>query len=569
MRSIINSASIILVALFILISADLYAQWTLKGSEIKGELGLDGNGSSVSLSLDGNIVAIGSPANNFAKGHVRVFKLTGGVWTKLGGNMEGYNSGDQAGYSVSLSSDGSVVAFGAPYGAGGGGVVRIFKFMSGSWIQIGELYAEADGDNYGFSVSLSGDGSTVAIGAPFNMSGGFLSGIVQVYKFISISIWIQVGANLNSESAGDLAGYAVSLSSNGATLAIGAIGNDGSAGLNRGHVRVYKNSNGSWVQQGPDIDGESPGDGSGRSVSLSSDGNTIAIGAIFNAGNGVNQGHVRVYKYTNAIWIKRGADIDGEANEDRSGWSVSLSMNGTTVAIGAPNNEGGGMLRGQTRVYKISNDNWIKQGPDIDGEALGELAGYSVSLSGNGLCLAVGAPFVGGDNTSFFGKVRVYSTCSGSEKMINSLLALLKGGNKKLVVCHNRTTTLKLGYPAILEHLMHGDLPGACGTNTCSELEFRGTEWDQFIIDDKTGSFELYPNPAQDFVNVKFSFPVDAAIQIQVYNSLGQLLWIPAQPFKGNSPSGLPINLKQLPKGVYFIKVSGKGFQETKPFTRW
>ena len=76
---------------------------------------------------------------------------------------------------------------------------------------------------------------------------------------------------------------------------------------------------------------------SGYSVSLSSDGTTVAIGAPYNDGNGSNSGHVRIYAWNSATsaWEQQGADIDGEAAVDYSGYSVSLSSDGTTVAIGA------------------------------------------------------------------------------------------------------------------------------------------------------------------------------------------------------------------------------------------
>ena len=84
------------------------------------------------------------------------------------------------------------------------------------------------------------------------------------------------------------------MSSDGTKIAIGAYENDGN-GTNAGHVRVYGYSAGSWSQLGSDIDGEAAGDFSGASVSLSSDGTKIAIGAFYNDGNGSNSGHVRVY----------------------------------------------------------------------------------------------------------------------------------------------------------------------------------------------------------------------------------------------------------------------------------
>ena len=74
-----------------------------------------------------------------------------------------------------------------------------------------------------------------------------------------------------------------------------------------------------WAQKGVDIDGEAAGDGSGSSISMSSDGKTLAIGAFTNDGNGIETGHVRVYHWVNSSWTQKGLDIDGEAAEDLSG----------------------------------------------------------------------------------------------------------------------------------------------------------------------------------------------------------------------------------------------------------
>ncbi|SVA35959.1 uncharacterized protein METZ01_LOCUS88813, partial [marine metagenome] len=71
-----------------------------------------------------------------------------------------------------------------------------------------------------------------------------------------------------------------------------------------------------WKQLGSDIDGEAVGDESGRSVSLSSDGTIVAIGAALNNGNGISAGHVRVYQYASGSWTQLGSDIDGEAVGD-------------------------------------------------------------------------------------------------------------------------------------------------------------------------------------------------------------------------------------------------------------
>ena len=86
---------------------------------------------------------------------------------------------------------------------------------------------------------------------------------------------------------------------------------------NSGQVRIYDNSNGTWTQIGSDIDGEDFDDHSGNSVSLSGDGTVVAIGAYGNDGNGSDSGHVRVYENNNGTWTQIGSDIDGEAAKDK------------------------------------------------------------------------------------------------------------------------------------------------------------------------------------------------------------------------------------------------------------
>ena len=188
----------------------------------------------------------------------------------------------------------------------------------------------------------------------------------------------------------DYSGCSVSLSSDGTVVAIGAYYNDGN-GSDSGHVRIYSWDESSWSQRGGDIDGEAADDHSGYRVSLSSDGTVVAIGAFGNVGNGSDSGHVRIYAWDGSSWSQLGGDIDGEAADDYSGWSVSLSSDGTIVAIGAYYNDGNGSDSGHVRIYAWDGSSWSQLGGDIDGEAAGDLSGYSVSLSSDGTIVAIGA----------------------------------------------------------------------------------------------------------------------------------------------------------------------------------
>merc|ERR1712038_1377511 len=151
-------------------------------------------------------------------------------------------------------------------------------------------------------------------------------------------------------------------------------------GSNSGHVKIYEYNGSEWAQLGSDIDGEAADDRSGWSVSLSSDGGRVAIGAYLNDGNGSSSGHVKIYKYNGSEWAQLGSNIDGEAAEDRSGWSVSLSSDGGRVAIGAIGNYGNGSFSGHVKIYEYNNSEWAQLGSDIDGEAADDYSGRSVSL---------------------------------------------------------------------------------------------------------------------------------------------------------------------------------------------
>ena len=286
--------------------------------------------------------------------------------------------------------------------------------MSDSWAQIGAaINGEASYDQSGKSVSLSADGSILAIGARWNDGNGNTSGHVRVYKNVN-DTWTQVGSDIDGEASNDKSGESIALSADGSILAIGASQNDGN-GTRSGHVRVYKNVNDTWTKIGEDIDGESSTDQLGESVSLSADGSILAIGASQNDGNGTDSGHVRVYKNVNDNWTQIGSDIDGEAANDQSGCSINLSNDGSIIAIGAKANSGNKLNSGHVRVYKNVNDTWTQIDEDIDGPGLNDWSGTALSLSNDGSILAIGAPS-NDDNGSDSGQVRVYRLSSDTNQ---------------------------------------------------------------------------------------------------------------------------------------------------------
>ena len=468
-----------------------------------------------SISIPYNVTSIG--ANAFAGAFVRP-KLV----TRIGQDIDGEATNDQSSRSVSMNSDGTIMAIGSHLNDGTGaeaGHVRVFKYNGSNWTQLGgDIDGEAAGDQFGWSVSLSTDGTTLAIGAIANDGTTGTStdnrGHVRIYKYDPTKLtsvtdqsstdfgpigWRRLGQDIDGEAAGDAAGVSVSLNGDGTIVAMGAGDNDGTA-LNAGHARAYKyqtiadatwanytvNSftyankpivaNGGdanpvankfyWVQLGGDIDGEAAGDGYGFSVSISTDGTTLAIGSPYNDATGNNAGHARVYKYqtiadatwTNytvnsftyankpivvnggdanpvsgkSYWVQLGGDMDGEAANDQSAIFVSLSKDGTTLAISGQTNDGttGNVSdnRGHARIYQYDPTKttsvtdqtsanfgpigWRRLGQDIDGEATLDRSGWIVSLSksvANGIIVAIGAYLNDGTPVAADrGQVRIY-----------------------------------------------------------------------------------------------------------------------------------------------------------------
>ncbi len=430
---------------------------------------------------------------------------------QIGDNIEGAWLG-WLGNTTVLSADGSIVAVGGPgnQNLSDPGRVRIYEDISGVWTQIGDdINGEASGDWSGV-VSLSADGKIVAIGAGGNSGNGHLSGHVRIYENIS-GVWTQVGNDIDGEAAGDQSGSCISLSADGGIVAIGAYKNNGN-GSNSGHVRVYGNISGVWTQMGQDIDGEASGDSSGISVSLSSDGRLVAIGAYANAGNGLYSGHVRVYRHraVSDTWVQVGDDIDGKVAYEMAGRDVSLSADGTIVAIGVPGKNG-------ARVYRNVSGVWTQIGADIINNNSGTNNNFGdfVSLSSDGSMVAVS-----GEHTEIYADMLGMGLWLKRGNTINGGRAFLSSDSKRVTVDVSSATD---------KYVQVYDL-----SNLSSS--------DDFILE----SFDLYPNPTSDVLNITLENNLKLE-RVTLYNNLGQVVKVSKE---------YTLNVDALFPGIYFVEVT-------------
>lgn len=390
-----------------------FGQWVQIGNAINGQVAGDRCGNSCAISADGNIVAMGSynsDASFSNAGQVRVFQNTNGIWTQIGADINGESSGDQTGQSVSLSLDGSILAIGEPMNNDLGytsGQVRVFKNINNNWIQVGQdLFGQHAVADAGRSVDLSDDGSVVAFGAPnTTVNGVFFAGKVKVFENQN-NTWMQKGGDIDGDGSIIKFGQSVSLSDNGNIIAIGQSGDPiNNNPEDTGRVKIYQYVNNQWVQLGNTIVGAVGRDEFGFITSLSDNGNIVAIGTF-------GKGTVKVLELMNGTWTQIGNTLVGNSLGDFFGFSLSLSGNGKRLAVGARfvnNNQ-----PGSAYIFENQGGNWLQIDSQIVGVALADQAGFSVALTNDGTKVAVGS--IGNDNAgSDAGHVRVFK----NEKLLS------------------------------------------------------------------------------------------------------------------------------------------------------
>lgn len=371
--------------------------WVQFGGNLNGVSPGDEAGFSVAASENGDTVIVGARRNGNAddntanRGAAQIFRFdvfTGfykQVWVYYG-----EAKGDQCGFSVSMSKDGRTVAIGCPgsdrYGINSG-KVRIFMEdgLSKSWVMMSEFFGEGTGDLFGASVSLSQNGKQLAVGAPYYTRNDVKrSGSAYVFTEVTESVWQPVGNPMRGVVEQSLFGWSVSLSPGGTFLAVGApMSSDGT--LEGGFVRIFTENQGNdWTPYDDPITKGVPGDRFGFSVSMAGDKTLqrVAIGAPGSSDNGDESGMASVYEHSGNGWSIAGDDLLGESDGENLGYAVSLTPDANRLVIGVPKKQRDYKTVGQVQVYNVETEALTPAGGKygLDGEKFG----VSVAISKNG-----------------------------------------------------------------------------------------------------------------------------------------------------------------------------------------
>lgn len=359
----------------------------------------DFEGRLVAISGDGNYIATASEQTNYASktrvGSVWLYAKVGGVWTyQTRLNIDAPETNDEFGFSMALSTDGSVLLVGARLRSTDGasaGRAFIYTRSGSTWSLQTQIPGTIANGQLGSSVSMRGNGTVLAVGNSGLGNNGTTAGAVQIYSFSGSTVTLT--ATLYDTRGGylDYFGSALALSEDKSLALIGAYGDHNYGGS---VTFVAKDLNG-WIQQQKFSPIDAPKSGGFYVSALSGDGLTLLAAEVGAPGERYGTGRAYIYEYYDQVW-RMTAEItapDGREFE-RFGHGAALSSDGTIAVIGSPASEHPTDSRaGKAYVFLKQSDNtWLQHQvvDPYDGTA-NNWYGSVIAITPDGNKIAIGA----------------------------------------------------------------------------------------------------------------------------------------------------------------------------------
>ena len=374
-----------------------------------------------SVDVEGDRAVVGAPNEN-GTGAVYVYDYDGTNWietTVL--TPQGGATGEQFGYSVSLSGDRIAVGaylYNDVASAAISGSVYVFDLVGASWSQSSQILASnrSLGDKFGFSISLDGD--RLLVGAHTTGGNGTNSGSAYVFDLVS-NVWTETQILTSTDAAaGDLFGFSVSLNSNSAV--IGAIGNDDS-GQSSGSIYIFEYT-ASWNEVVKLVASDaSAGDLFG--YSLSSTSTTVLVGAPNDSDSFNNAGAAYVFNKTGGIWSQSNKIVSADLGS-QDGFGTAVSLNSNMALISAFREDANGQFNsGAVYLFdQVNNSSW-SQIAKITAADANEGVEFGNFVALNNTRLIVGNKN-DNDNGEFSGSAYVYDLVGGFWVQQSKLKAL-------------------------------------------------------------------------------------------------------------------------------------------------
>ena len=395
-------------------------------------------GQCVAISGDGKVIAAAAPYDDddaTNSGAVYIFTQNSlGEWQRVQKVSDGdENFGGYANQttlphpdSLSLSADGSILVVGNQYsGQGGvndGGMAVIYTKVGATWSLTQKIFSSdvVASDYFGSGVCVSGDGSTIVVGAPADDDGASAQGSAYIFEKVGIT-WTQVQKIIQSDTLSNgFFGSRVRISDDGTTLVVGAYQHDG-VGSQVGAAYIFdKSGGGTWSQTLKLYPPNTTTQFYAQGLDISGDGNVIAVGAPRDDTTSSNMGRVFMYVKSGGAWSNTPTQTfqynTAVAEEKYFGWSVGLSQNGNTLIVGAPYEDTEETQSGAIHIYERTNGVWTPVKREYTGvNPAGEGFGTSVAISDDGKVYIAGNQ--NDDPVITSGSVKVYDEKIYTERM--------------------------------------------------------------------------------------------------------------------------------------------------------
>lgn len=416
-------------------------------------------------------------------------------------------------------------------------------------LQLGADIYNNTSNNEGLNHSISSNGLTVAMSKPLYPNGNGI-GVVRVYTFNN-NIWSQIGNDIIGEESDEQFGSSISISDDGNTLAIGSYRKTlPLLGWGAGYVKIFSLISGSWIQKGNSLYGSVVNGQFGRNLKLSGDGNSIIISSKVTYSD--YEGKISVFNFNSTNWVQSGTNTIGNSSSIFSK-ILDISYNGNRILI---------IENGIPSVYDNVSGTWQKTSNNFWNPGPQSIA--SISLSDNGNTIALGTSF--GFFIYKYDQTYNWQYFHGenfSNYYVDSLVSISSDGTK-LSVKDNYNQNIKIynifntyltcvsyipfgwgNYYGIMNLSSDGSKVSINSNNNLKVYDVS-----QYNLSNSThfenGNFTIYPNPTSDFLNINSNeeFFIE---EIKIINYLGQLI------SKHNSKK---IDISFLEKGTYIIEIN-------------
>jgi len=448
---------------------------------------------------------------------------------QLGDDLNGFETNAEFGKSISMSEDGSRVAISAPRThQSSSGYVEVYEYDGNSWNILGN---RINGETYfggSISINASGDILVASTREKDLTAPPWRDSVVEVFRYTSGS-WERIGDMIRLES--------LALAQDRIPVSINAEGNTIAVGITAfQEVRVFENINDNWVQKGESLFGTANHPEFSEDVEISANGNRIAVG---DSDYDSYRGYVQVFEFQNGSWQQVGQNIvnPNQGVTGKCGFPVDINSDGTIIAMQCPRGAGGS--NGVNIVFEEQNGVWAQMGGNILNSPGPTGTVNGISLNNNGKVIAIG-------NTYWKGFVTVFQYLEQEWVQVNDQITGNGFGDDmgRGVAISGSGEIVAAGAPGMTT-------PN--GTNSglarMYSFDIDPTILSTPLVPNKT--LLIYPNPSSGPFNLKFT--QEGAFEINIYDFSGRKVYF--KKLLGNESEHL-LSIPTLNNGIYILELT-------------